>query len=138
MQEELNPAQIEAIIEWHYTEYDPFDLLYTKSYGPLMIHKSPRMKYEIERHHHKSLQVRKFLAKKFKNVWFGKDNDNESYIVVDIAGKVVKCEAKADRVFFFPNEEMKEITIDTLSEMYGEDKVSLKGENDIIELLIDL
>ena len=138
MQEELNLAKIPANQEWHYTEYDPFDLLYTKPYGVLMIHKDARTKYYLENKHKKSMQIKKFLAKEFKNVWFGKDNENELYIVVDIAGRVVKCEAKADRVFFFPNDDMKELTTKTLIDIYGENKVSLKGENDIIELIIDL
>ena len=96
------------------------------------------VKYNTEADFNKTYKIRKKLKEKFPGVKSGRDTDDNNIILVPLGTFMVRAEAKADRVFFFPVAEVRELLFDTLCMEYGKKNVSVVGDNNLIQLLIEV
>lgn len=119
-----------------YYDHIPFSFVKYKD-GCLKVETDSRTKYHLEKIHKQSAIVKKKLNKKLKNVWFGRDNENEYIILIGIKGNTYRVEAKQDRAFFFTySDKDRSIVFRELCNKFGEENISIQGENKLIQLIL--
>ena len=117
-----------------YSDHLPFDLLRYQD-GCLKVEKDMRTKYHLEKIHKKSAIIKKKLKAKLKNVWFGRDNEGEYIILIELDSRIFRVEAKEDRAFLIPKDEKEfKLAKRNLIKVFGRSKITVKGDNNLIEI----